>query len=432
MQFQIQTLVFRDAAAQTEGMVLTQREADDLDLFVGLNTAITSPYNLFLRVSDVQANSSMIYFYAYSLGREKVMLWGIYDTPNNEFLVDNNCIYDVNDLDNIIKIWQNHAYQFSSSSQKDMMTMNLRQHHIYSDVKYQRELAKAFRLIFYANLVYDGGLNLNQIKFLVQASDPKINKASLLQNEVSRLIVIDVQGVYESHLSSAVHSGQQVLNMIYPHDDDYPAYMNLIDTMIKHVYAESDRTAIRSRISRSGLIAMPTRLQIKLSDLIIATVYLMTFSDFEEYKAAKLLMYLYDESKRFEGPVKKNQIQLYLKGTFLYEWLLHIAGSFKVYDIEEFMFDTASCFVLFTENKINNNSGVIGLGAIGLNFSDGLADQLERISTFFEQFIAKSIYSKSSYTKEFQPCPMIKTCQNDKCDLIFHGVGNRQSRHDLT
>lgn len=419
MQFQAQKLVTRSETSQTR---LTQRDVDDLDLFVGVNTAITSPYNLFVRVSDIETNASLIYFYAYSLGREKVMLWGVYDAINNEFLVDNNCTYDINDLASIIKIWQDHAYKFLSSSQKDMMTMNLRQNRIYDDVKYQRSLWSAFRVVFYANLVYDGLLNLQQIKFLVQASDPKIYKNLIMQQEVNRLIEenADVQADYYDQLRAATFSGMTLISRIKAIDDDYSAYMNLLNTMLKYIDADADRSVIRQHLTSASILS---RLQSKLADLISTTLYLITFSDFEEYKAAKLLVYLYDESNRLQASnidKKKQQIPLYLKGTFLYEWLLHIAGIFKVYAIEEFMFDMAAAVVGFTENKINNSSGVIGIRG-----------QLTKISTFFQNFIAKSVYSKSSYTKEFHQCPKIKTCQSKHCDLIYHGVGRHQSRHDL-
>lgn len=440
MQFQAQKLVSRNATMEMAASTLTQREADDLDLFVGVTTAISSPYNLFLRVSDVEANSTMIYFYAYSLGRERVILWGVYDAINNEFLVDNNCLYDISDLADIIKIWQSHAYKFSLSSQKNSMTMRLKQGSIYNDVKQQRDLSTSFRSIFYANLVFDGLLNLDQVRFLVQASDPKINKNAVLQNEVNRLIDedADIQWTYYDHLRLAAQSGSTVLWRISARDDDFTAYINLIDTMLKYIHTEDDRAVIRAtinhpiRLANYGILPTPTRLQAKLAELILATVYIITFSEFEEYKAAKLLVYLYDESK---GMTKqKQEIPMYLKGTFLYEWLLHVAGIFKVYDVEDFIFEMASVFVLFHENKINNSSGVIGLGGMGKNFGNGanFQNRLETMSSFFQDFIAKSIYSKSSYIRGFQSCPMIKPCQTKECELIYHGVGNHQSRHDLT
>ena len=60
MQFQVQ-----ERRNETE-------QRDELDLYIGLRTGLDDPFNIFVRVADLEEDRSMIYFYAYSMGKRRL------------------------------------------------------------------------------------------------------------------------------------------------------------------------------------------------------------------------------------------------------------------------------------------------------------------------------------------------------------------------
>ena len=110
-----------------------KRVVDDLDIFVGLHSPLDSPYNIFLRLKDIETNNSNIYFYGYSMGKQRVIVWGVYDRSGNQFLIDNACKYNPNDLKTIIDTWSQHKYDFFFTAMRDRMSDRLHQYKIYGD-----------------------------------------------------------------------------------------------------------------------------------------------------------------------------------------------------------------------------------------------------------------------------------------------------------
>lgn len=100
---------------------VTEETQDDIDLFVGAVSPILDPFNLFLRVKDIEkgSDSEFVYFYVYSIGKSKVILWGIYDKMSEEFQIDDACQYDVKYLSDTLKLWQKNGYKYISNQTKN-------------------------------------------------------------------------------------------------------------------------------------------------------------------------------------------------------------------------------------------------------------------------------------------------------------------------
>lgn len=80
---------------------------------VGVIRRINSPFNLYMRLTDFFNNSSYIYFVVYSIGKRKIILWGVYDKINKNFIVDSSCRYtNLNDLQNFRKASIQHNYSY--------------------------------------------------------------------------------------------------------------------------------------------------------------------------------------------------------------------------------------------------------------------------------------------------------------------------------
>ena len=119
----------------------------------------------------------------------------------------------------------------------------------------------------------------------------------------------------------------------------------------------------------------------------------------------------------------------YLKGSFLYEWLLELGKSMRIYNLDRFMNTMSEDILRLTEDNINmTNVGVIG----GPTISGEMRILMNTLSDIFEDFVSKSTYSKISYATQLNQCPTIQSCEigDDKCELYSHGYGT-SSIHDI-
>lgn len=134
MQYQIQAVVPKGQEVQK----------DDLDLHVGLIAPLTNPYNLFFKVADIMSNASQIYFYAYSIGKDRIVLWGLYDEDTNEFLVDNACKW-TKQLNEILASLKSRDYDFYASSSKDNISSRISQNIVFDDLKEVKAEVSTFK-----------------------------------------------------------------------------------------------------------------------------------------------------------------------------------------------------------------------------------------------------------------------------------------------
>lgn len=77
---------------QTLTFATVKKRSDEKeDAYVGMVAPIESPFHLFLRMADLQKSNKYIYFFGYSIGSKSIILWGIYDKDNRQFLIDDYC-----------------------------------------------------------------------------------------------------------------------------------------------------------------------------------------------------------------------------------------------------------------------------------------------------------------------------------------------------
>lgn len=367
MQFQVQTLVKDD----------NQSTIDELDIFVGLKTPLNSPYNIFLRLSDIESNNNNIYFYAYSMGKERAMIWGIYEKTSNTFLLDNACNYHPNDLKSIIETWKNNKYQFFFTSMRNRMTDRIEQFKLYGDDRN------------------------NILKLVEEFKKLYLGKSSINFNE-SRYV--EVLGLVYTAGIKAMDENKETLELLY----------NEIDN-------QEDTKAIKRMFKTENLNDL-SKSQLDIGKHIIIHLFIMTFLTIDDYRSAKYILHI--DSKQ------KTKLMKELKGTFVYEWLIELGKILRIYDIGRFMVSMSKNIVKVTESKLNMNTlGVIG----GPPIQSQLKKILELISITFEDFISKSEYSKISYINKLIKCPSIEICDENNvegCDLYRHGNGTF-SKHDL-
>lgn len=363
MQFQVQER--RDETKQR----------DELDLYVGLRTGLDDPFNIFVRVADLEENRSLLYFYAYSMGKKKVVVWGVFDRENNEFLIDDACQYTVNELKSIVDSFKDSKYQFFFSSVKDRISKRHEQNRLFSDRNYDLDLMNKLRTRFLQKLVKNGSLKG------------------------------DVQEFYENGYRDILSKvASEAMNAIVK-TRDYDAFTELL---LKEIDNTEDENLVRKaldvkNVKYLNLNKYPTHLQ-NIIKFILVNVFILIFADMEEYRVAKYIISL----------KKKENVKLsaYIKGGFLYEWIYELAKTLRIENIKDFMNEYSVALVKLMENKINlTDVGVIG----NRNMKSYLG--IQEMTQFFEEFISKSEYTKFSYTKDLPFCPKVFSDFESKFDL---------------
>ena len=89
-------------------------------LNVGLVRELDSPFNLFLNLKQlINPDNRYIYFYIYSMGKRKIILWGVYEKNKKEFIIDTGCKYNTDQLYTMTMKWKANNYTYIGNSVKN-------------------------------------------------------------------------------------------------------------------------------------------------------------------------------------------------------------------------------------------------------------------------------------------------------------------------
>ena len=131
----------------------------DMELNIGVITPLTSPYNLFLNVRQiVDPDSEAVYFFIYSFGKKKVVLWGVYLKNEEEFVIEGGCKYAVKNLNKYLKEWKSRDYSYIGNSVYDRITGTIARELGQRRWEYTDYLRYKFVLAYYQNLISEDEL----------------------------------------------------------------------------------------------------------------------------------------------------------------------------------------------------------------------------------------------------------------------------------
>ena len=251
MQFQVQKIV---------DVQKTEAERDQLDLFVGLRSPLNDPFNVFLRVDDIENNN--IYFYAYSLGKKKVIIWGIFDRSTNEFLIDEACKYHPNDLKGLIEAWKKQKYSFFFSSVRDRIKGRMTQNLMFNNRADRVALLKSFKQLYMQKLINNG---------IIPGKYVKMN-----DNEYLKI------------LEKVANAGKEAIR-----SDNFksnPTYNKSLDIIFGQLDTEN-REKVKKAVY-SGSLGGLTPYQANVTKHIWTHLFLLIFLDIDEYRIAKYMQFL--------------------------------------------------------------------------------------------------------------------------------------------
>ena len=133
MSFQLNTQTFAQNSSQTE--------RDALDQDIGVVGQITDPVNIFFSQNDLM-NLDMtdyIYFSVYTMGKNKLVLWGVYNLETHEFEFDAACRYTLSQIMPIFNTWKRNKYVYVGNTVVDRvrerLTSLLPEHNTFKYIK---------------------------------------------------------------------------------------------------------------------------------------------------------------------------------------------------------------------------------------------------------------------------------------------------------
>jgi hypothetical protein len=400
MQFQVQSTISKDVQkdAQKDAQKEMQKQSDSLDLFVGLKSGLDDPFNVFLRVDDLKNNKDVIYFYAYSLGKKKAIIWGVFDKVNNEFLVDSACKYQPNDLKQILTNWNKNNYSYYFNTVRNRISSRVNQEMIFDDREKETTLFGKFQEYFIAHLIKEG---------LISSNDS-------IKNTLSKKETFDSE--YDNILSSI--STEMVKYIKNVNKDEYSDVMNVI---YEQINTQGEIDILKSVLKGNKINVQDPYLK-NVMKYLLTNLFILIFADINVYRTAKYILFLHEKENNKIKKQNREEIIRELRKQFFFAWMIELSRILRVYDVPRFMKNYSQSIVNLLENSVNRSD----IRSDSSNFFHFLSD----LSIFFEDFISKSVYSKISYVNQLKDCPNLSICENDEtCSFSKHGL--IESQYDL-
>lgn len=133
----------------------------NVDINIGVIAPLTSPYNLFLNVGQLtDPESEVVYFFVYSIGKKRVVLWGVYLKSTEEFTIESGCKYAVKDLSEYLKTWKRRDYSYVANSVYDRVTNVMVKELGAERWQYSEYLRYKFILAYYEGRISESELRL--------------------------------------------------------------------------------------------------------------------------------------------------------------------------------------------------------------------------------------------------------------------------------
>jgi len=445
MQFQIQEYAKRSDKdtlnGETSKKESATKELDSLDLYVSLKSGLDDPFTIFIRVQDIVNKSPNLYFYAYSIGTKKLMIWGIYDSVNNHFLIDHSCRYNPTDLKTILDIWKSHQYDFYYTTVRNRSASRIYQNFVFEDRNKELRLMATLRNYFMAKLIRSGVLSPTALDINTGSS----NGDPVKIKELINMEAIDYDSYYYNMMREISRKGLEALCNEYSNEitSKYKDMMNLIynnmefskdvDT-VKDILADCKLNKFDKINSAKNNTT--TDYVLNIIKYSLTNIYIIVFLEMEDYRIAKYIDYISNKdnggqnaNSDTENIDKIKKLRSYIVGKFLYEWILELARILRVDDNKSFMKEYVKIITNHTEKSINEIGEVIGAKRTLAS-----SPELEKMSVFFEDFISKSEYSKISIVNNIEMCPKSDVCEfgnEEACGLYNFGSQGMNSKHDL-
>lgn len=141
-----------------------QAERDALDQDIGVVGQITDPVNIFFSQNDLMNldTTDYIYFSVYTIGKNKAIIWGVYNLETHEFEFDAACKYTLSQLMPIFNTWKRNKYVYAGNNvvdrARERLASLLPEHNTF---KYMKSY-DTYKLLKYLTTYYGSGAPVPQ------------------------------------------------------------------------------------------------------------------------------------------------------------------------------------------------------------------------------------------------------------------------------
>lgn len=195
-------------SVQTFAQNTSQAERDALDQDIGLIGQITDPVNIFFSQNDLM-NLDMvdyIYFSIYTIGKNKLILWGVYNLETHEFEFDAACRYTLPQLMPIFNTWKRNRYIYAGNNvvdrARERLTALLPEHNTFTYI----DNYETYRRLKYLTTYFGQGTPVNRptsppsgiLSQVVQSFNPR--QESQQQSKLQQSLLTSIRNKIQQNL----------------------------------------------------------------------------------------------------------------------------------------------------------------------------------------------------------------------------------------
>jgi hypothetical protein len=197
------------------------QENNLLNEYVDVIVPLDDPQNLFLNLNNIMdPDSKDVYFFSYSMGKRKVVMWGYYNKNSAAFTAEGTCRYNLAQLNAMIKGWRQNNYRPIGYSVKNKITKRV--------IKYLGLESDVIKRDTY--LIY---------KYVLAFYDGKVTKEQLMNRFGSNVLdTIDNE--------ARKYFGKPVVN-----DMDIYSYLEIMQEKVNEYESDLNLTVVEQSIIRS-------------------------------------------------------------------------------------------------------------------------------------------------------------------------------------
>jgi hypothetical protein len=202
---------------------------EKLDLYLGIGHGLSDPFNLFINVTDILEKRDLIYFFSYSMGAKKVIVWGTYYVPDDKIEIEAGCRYNSWRYISYANIWKEMDYRIYDVLFKNKFTSLIDKYLdksvIFNEINNETDL-KAWK---YMLAYFDDNISEDDFVFLfdrLNISELSYNYEHYINGESPLLDFYDLLGITDltedDELVDIIHDVKKSIS-------DYENKLNYID-----------------------------------------------------------------------------------------------------------------------------------------------------------------------------------------------------------
>ena len=114
--------------------------------YVQFTIPFDKPLDIYIRVDDIFENR-FVYFFGYTMGRDRVVIWGVYDSKNDKLVIESGCNDIKYQLLKLLKIWKQNGILHVGAEQRNLIDDRINFNLFYGNEKNFDNIQKSLLLI---------------------------------------------------------------------------------------------------------------------------------------------------------------------------------------------------------------------------------------------------------------------------------------------